>query len=71
MTNFNKVIDRKKTNSMKWDFIDLVYPDINHEVLPLWIADMDFQCSNEITKALTKRVNHKIFGYSFFLLRIL
>lgn len=66
MTNFNKVIDRKKTNSMKWDFIDIVYPDINHEVLPLWIADMDFQCSNEITKALTKRVNHKIFGYSFF-----
>lgn len=66
MTNFNKVIDRKETNSIKWDFVNFMYPNLNHEVLPLWVADMDFQCSNEITKALTKKVNQKIFGYSYF-----
>ncbi|MDP0488896.1 MAG: MalY/PatB family protein [Fusobacterium sp. JB021] len=66
MNNFNKIVDRKETNSVKWDFVNFMYPKLDHDVLPLWVADMDFQCSSEITKALNKRVNHKIFGYSYF-----
>ncbi|MFK4786176.1 MalY/PatB family protein [Fusobacterium sp. MFO224] len=66
MNSFDKIIDRKETNSIKWDFVNFMYPKLNHDVLPLWVADMDFQCSSEITRALNKRVNHKIFGYSYF-----
>jgi len=54
--DFDCVIDRRGTSSFKWDNTD---PD----VLPLWVADMDFAVAPAITDALRKRIEHPIFGY--------
>jgi cystathionine beta-lyase len=56
MYNFDEKIDRRESNSLKWD--------IKTDELPMWIADMDFMTAPAITEALIKRVNHGIFGYS-------
>ena len=54
--DFDKQIDRRHTDSYKWDD--------QSDVLPLWVADMDFQTAPCITEALQKRVEHGIFGYT-------
>jgi cystathionine beta-lyase len=54
--DFDKLTDRRHTDSYKWDD----EPD----VLPLWVADMDFQTAPCITEALQKRVEQGIFGYT-------
>ena len=60
--DFDTVIDRKNTNCLKYDFVQrLGFPE---NVLPLWVADMDFKVSSYIEDALNNRVNHGIFGYS-------
>ena len=60
--NFDTVIDRKNTNSLKYDFMkQRGKPD---HVLPLWVADMDFRISQEIIEALHEKTKHGIFGYS-------
>lgn len=60
--NFNEEINRKNTNSIKYDFaIERGKPD---GILPLWVADMDFQTPKEVMEELIKVVNHGIFGYS-------
>lgn len=56
MYNFDKIIDRSGTNSLKWD--------IKKEELPMWVADMDFEVSDEIVKALEERVKNHIYGYN-------
>lgn len=53
---FDRVIDRRSTNSIKWN----LYGD---DVLPLWVADMDFPAPEPIQKALREAVEHGIFGY--------
>ena len=62
MTNmkydFDKITQRCGTNSYKWDSTD------DKEVLPMWVADMDFQTAPCIINALKKRVEHGIFGYT-------
>ncbi|AYQ32463.1 MalY/PatB family protein [Runella sp. SP2] len=58
MSIFDQVIDRKNTNSYKWD----KYTDPN--VIPVWVADMDFQAAPPILEALQKVTEHGIFGYS-------
>jgi cystathionine beta-lyase len=50
-------IDRRLTDSTKWDSFD-------EDVLPMWIADMDFRCPHPIVSALQKRVEHGVFGYT-------
>lgn len=60
--NFDQVIDRKGTNSLKFDFA--VERGRPADVLPLWVADMDFQAPEPILEALRKTVDHGIFGYS-------
>lgn len=55
--DFDKTIDRRATNSYKWDSA----PD---GVLPMWVADMDFRTAPAIIDALQKRVAHGIFGYT-------
>lgn len=57
MIDFDKKVDRKDTNSYKWD----KYPDF---VLPLWVADMDFEVAEPIKLALHKIVEHGVIGYS-------
>ena len=58
MSIFDQVIDRKNTNSYKWD----KYADPT--VIPVWVADMDFQAAPPILEALQKVTEHGIFGYS-------
>lgn len=57
--DFDKLVDRCKTNSYKWDSTEG-----NKDVLPMWVADMDFETSPAIVNALKKRVEHGIFGYT-------
>ncbi|MCA0230076.1 MAG: PatB family C-S lyase [Bacteroidetes bacterium] len=58
MSIFDQVIDRRNTNSYKWD----KYAD--PAVIPVWVADMDFQAAPPILEALQKVTEHGIFGYS-------
>lgn len=60
--DFDTVIDRKGTRSLKYDFA--VRRGKHKDVLPLWVADMDFQTSSYITDALEDMVKHGVFGYS-------
>lgn len=60
--NFNNEINRYNSNSLKYDFKkDKNKPD---DVLPMWVADMDFKCSDEILNDMHRKINHGIFGYS-------
>lgn len=60
--NFDTIIDRKGTNSLKYDFAkEFGKPET---VLPLWVADMDFQIPPEAKDALVKYTQHSIYGYS-------
>ncbi len=60
--NFDAVIDRRNTNCLKYDFAKKRH--MPQDLLPLWIADMDFKTSSFIQEALINQVNHGIFGYS-------
>lgn len=60
--DFDRIIDRKGTRSLKYDFA--VRRGMPEDILPLWVADMDFRTSSYIEDALTERVQHGIFGYS-------
>ena len=60
--NFDQVIERRGTRSIKYDFAQK--RGVPDDVLPLWVADMDFQTSSYIQEALIKQVEHGIFGYS-------
>jgi len=72
--DFDTVIPRQKTGSAKWDFVvkdgARVQSDESSEahgdrqLLPLWVADMDFKCPPAVIEALQERVAHGIFGYS-------
>lgn len=57
--NFDKLTQRRGTNSYKWDETD------DADVIPVWVADMDFETAPCIVKALQERVAHGIFGYTF------
>ena len=56
--HFDDIISRRGSNSYKWD------SDSDHDVLPMWVADMDFQTAPAIIEALNNRVAHGIFGYT-------
>jgi cystathionine beta-lyase len=59
---FDQIIDRKGTNSIKYDFTaERGKPE---GILPLWVADMDFQAPPAVIEALMKTARHGIFGYS-------
>lgn len=60
--DFDKVIDRKNTKSLKYDFA--LKRRMPEDVLPLWVADMDFKTSSYVEDALVLRAEHGIFGYS-------
>ena len=60
--NFDEIIDRKNTNSLKYDFA--VERGKPANVLPLWVADMDVMAAPEIVAAITAGCQHGIFGYS-------
>ncbi len=56
---------RRNTNSVKWDALPNVFKvDPKADVLPFWVADMDFECPKPIIDALHVRVDHGVFGYT-------
>ncbi len=54
--NFDEIIDRRSSDSEKWNYYDA-------DVLPLWVADMDFRAPERVIRALQERVAHGVFGY--------
>ncbi|MEG0775066.1 MalY/PatB family protein [Clostridium sp.] len=61
MYDFNKKVDRSKNNSAKWDEIGKNF--ISDDLLPMWVADMDFETAPEILEAMRNKLEEKIFGY--------
>lgn len=59
---FDTVIDRRNTNSLKHDFA--VENGLPADVMPMWVADMDFKAPDCVLEAIQNSVNHGIFGYS-------
>ena len=60
--NFDEIIDRHNTNSLKFDFA--IQRKRPYDAIPLWVADMDFQTLDEVKDALAQKAQHGIFGYS-------
>ncbi|MBQ3514194.1 MAG: pyridoxal phosphate-dependent aminotransferase [Lachnospiraceae bacterium] len=60
--DFDTVVDRKNTFSLKYDFAKK--RNMPEDLLPLWVADMDFKISSYIQEAILKQTEHGIFGYS-------
>lgn len=60
--DFDRVIERRNTNCLKYDFAE--QRGKPKDVLPLWVADMDFRTSSYVQEALIKQAQHGIFGYS-------
>ncbi|MFA5328529.1 MAG: PatB family C-S lyase [Prolixibacteraceae bacterium] len=61
--NFDEIVDRTNTNCIKYDARQMFFG--NTDVLPLWVADMDFRTPDFIVDAIKNRVGHEIFGYTF------
>lgn len=56
--NFDRCLDRENTNSVKHDRY------AGNDILPMWVADMDFSVAPEITEAIRSRLDHDIYGYT-------
>ena len=54
--NFDAPVDRRATDSVKWNLFDA-------DVLPMWVADMDFPAPEPVLRALHRRVDEGFFGY--------
>jgi cysteine-S-conjugate beta-lyase len=60
--NFDEIIDRRNTACIKWDFSkEFIGED---DVLPMWVADMDFRTPEFVSRAIKARAEHEIYGYS-------
>lgn len=62
MGQFNVIHHRKNTRSIKWDMLKSVFNQEN--VIPMWIADMDFKSPDAINEAIIERAKHGIYGYT-------
>lgn len=63
MYNFDKIIDRSNTNSVKYDKLKELFGSDN--LIPMWVADMDFRTPNFIIDKLKQRLEHEVLGYTF------
>lgn len=61
--NFDEIVPRKGTNCIKYDALEWVFNA--NDVLPLWVADMDFKTPDFIVEAIKERASHEIYGYTF------
>ncbi|PLT34032.1 MalY/PatB family protein [Bacillus sp. V5-8f] len=59
---FETLIERRNTGAVKWDYTGEVFGE--KELLPMWVADMDFPSPEPVQKALTERIQHPVFGYT-------
>lgn len=62
MYNFDKVIERRGTNCAKWDGPIADYN--NENIIPMWVADMDFEVAEPIRNRIASRILHPVFGYA-------
>lgn len=60
--DFDLPVDRRGTSSYKWDFSDRVFG--REDVIPLWVADMDFRAPSPVLDSIMERVRHGVFGYT-------
>jgi cystathionine beta-lyase len=60
--DFNQIINREGTNALKLDFRQRLFG--TNDVLPLWVADMDFPAPDEVVDAIRKRAEHPLYGYT-------
>lgn len=66
MSIFDQTLNRRCTNSVKWDAMEKIYGlSDTTEILPMWIADMDFAPPSAVVAALQKHAKEAIFGYSY------
>ena len=66
MSNFDFVLQRRKTRSLKWDMMEKVYNLENaSDILPMWVADMDFKAPQHVLDAIGERLEQGILGYSY------
>ncbi len=63
MYDFDKLYDRNGTGCYKYDALSMFYK--KDDIIPLWVADMDFAIAPEITKAMEERLKHPVYGYNF------
>ncbi|WP_281962350.1 MalY/PatB family protein [Bacteroides nordii] len=61
--NFDEIIDRHGTESVKWDAVSERWG--RNDLLPMWVADMDFRTPSFVMNALRKRLEHEVLGYTF------
>jgi len=59
--DFDEIVDRRNTESAKWKAIKKLYG--RDDIIPMWVADMDFKSPPEVIEVLKKRAEHGIFGY--------
>ena len=61
--SFDRIINRKGTNSYKWDKLEQRFG--REDIIPMWIADTEFETPIEVINAMEKRCKHGVFGYTF------
>ena len=66
MSNFDSVLQRRQTRSLKWDMMEKVYNlEDASDILPMWVADMDFMAPQPVLDAIQEQLKHGILGYSY------
>ena len=60
--DFDQVCDRRNTDSLKWDMLQSIFG--REDLIPMWVADMDFPVAQPIVDALKKRAEHPFYGYT-------
>ena len=60
--DFNQIYSRYNTNCIKWDAVKTIFG--NDDVIPMWVADMDFPTARPIVEALKNRATHDFYGYA-------
>ena len=61
--NFDEIINRNGTDSVKWDGVEGRWG--RNDLIPMWVADMDFRTAPFVIEALKKRLEHEVLGYTF------
>ncbi len=61
--NFDKIIERENTSCVKYDLLESIFGTA--DLIPMWVADMDFGTPDVIIEAIKKRLEHPVLGYSF------
>jgi cystathionine beta-lyase len=62
-SGFDDVLERRGTDSLKWDGMEGRFGPVPAGALPMWVADMDFLSPPEVIEAIRKRADHGVFGY--------